>query len=228
MSHTVGSATVILGDWNLSAAEVGSLAREIGGQLAKGRGPDHAIVRGAAVRSVRRLGKHGSDAHEAILYTLDVDGTTVRILGWNVWVGQKPAAVKKSLERLIDAHDPDVVMLNEAYRCTYVLRELGGFRVYQGRDVGEGADVAVLVRRRHEVVNDGRLQMQQRWEVVSHDKVRAGREYQFVRLVLNGDGPTLRLLDIHFPTDNPVNAAAASESRDRVIRWAGPGKKEKP
>lgn len=219
-------AAAILGDFNLSAERVADLARQCGGQLVRGRGPDHLIAIGAGVVSVRRLGKCGSDAHHAILYTLRVDGELVRILGWNVWVGQKPPAVLAAVRQLVDAHEPDVIVLNEAYRCGDVLAELKGYRLHQGRDIGEGADVAVLVARRHEVVNQGALEMQQRWEVVSHDKVRAGREYQFVRLQLNGDGPVLRVLGIHFPTDNPVNASAASESRARVVRWAGPGTKE--
>lgn len=228
-------ATLIEGDFNLSAEEVEELlVDEIPGAcLARGRGPDHAIVVGAKIVAIHRLEKFGSDAHHAIVFELDVDGVIVRTLLWNVWVGQRPAAVCETLEHLARAHDLDVIVLNEAYRCRRELRQnLDGWAVHQGPNVGEGADVAVLVHHRHKITHRGVMHMRRAWTVVSKGRVKPGREYPFARIRLNRDGPVLRVLGIHFPTDHPVNDPATDESVRRTIRWARPkrrpGTKEKP
>lgn len=225
-ASAVAHDAVIVGDFNLDAEQVEALAKQLGGRLAKGRGPDHAIIIGAELLSVRRLGRHGSDHHEAILYNLAVDGKRRRVLSWNVWEGQAPGAVLRTLKQLVRSHDPDVIVLQEAYRLTDVLRELDGYWVHQGPNVGEGADVAVLVSREHEVANDGVLKMSKPWTVVSHDKVRDPREYPFVRVRFD-DGSTLRVLGYHGPTKHAVNAAAVDESIDHITSWAKPRTKEK-
>lgn len=211
--------SLILGDTNLSFAEVQAFARECGGKAVRGHGPDHAIVIGADVVDVHVLGKFGSDAHHAILFELDVAGHPVCVLLWNVWVGQKPRRVLRSLRRLIRAHRPDVIVLNEAYRCGAVLRRIHGFEVHQGPNVGEGADVAVLVADPHRTIRSHAMRMRKTWTVVSKGRAKAPREYRAVRVRLEG-GPVLRVLGVHGPTDHPVNEAAAAESEDRIIRWA--------
>lgn len=212
---------LILGDTNLSFDEVQALAKACGGRAVRGRGPDHAIVIGGAPVRTRVLGKHGSDAHHAILFDFDFDtgGPDVRALLWNVWIGQKPASVRRSLRRLTRKHKPDVVVLNEAYRCGHVLHEIKGYDVHQGPNVGEGADVAVLVAHRHEVKRTRALRMREKWTVVSKGRGKSGREYRVVRVGLD-HGLVLPVLGIHLPTDNPINASAVDESKRRIVRWA--------
>lgn len=229
-------ASLIGVDFNLSAEEVEELlVDEIpGARLARGRGPDHAIVAGAKILAVRRLEKFGSD-HYAILVVLDVDGIEVRALLWNVWVGQKPTAVRETLERLIREHHLDVILLNEAYRCRRELRQhLDDWAVHQGQNIGEGADCAVLVHHRHRITHRGVMRMRRTWKVLSKNRTKTGREYPFARVRLNAGRlarkdarqAVLRALAIHFPTDHPVNTAAVDESIRRTIRWAKPRQKE--
>lgn len=212
---------LILGDWNLSFADVQALAKQMGGKAVRGKGPDHAIVIGGQPVSVRVLGKHGSDAHHAVLFDFDFDSgyRDVRVLLWNVWVGQHPGSVRRSLRRLTRKHRPDVVVLNEAYRCGHVLQKIPGYSVYQGPNVGEGADVAVLVADRYKVRKSRALKMRETWTVVSKGRRKSPREYRIVRVKLD-HALVLPILGIHGPTDNPINAAAVDESSRRVVRWA--------
>lgn len=217
-------ASLVLGDFNMSLAEVEALARRCGGTAVRGHGPDHAIVIGAKVVDVHVLGKFGSDAHHAILFELDVDGVLMTALLWNVWVGQRPRRVLRTLRSLIRKHHPDVIVLNEAYRCGEVLAKVRGFDVQQGPNVGEGADVGVLVAARHRVAHSRVLRMRERWLVASHNKIHAGREFRAVRAHL-ASRRALRVLGIHFATDNAHNEDARRESEDRVVRWATKRKK---
>ncbi|WP_243061117.1 hypothetical protein [Nocardioides sp. SR21] len=218
-------ASLVIGDTNQSFDEVKALAERCGGTAVRGHGPDHAIVIGADVVDVHVLGKYGSDAHHAILFELAVDGVTVTALLWNVWVGQKPRRVRRTLRRLSRRHRPDVIVLNEAYRCGDVLRTVKRYDVHQGPNVGEGADVAVLVAHRHRTLRSRALRMRQTWTVVSKGRVKPGREFRADRIRLAG-GPVLRVLGWHGPTDHPINADAAAEAHDRIVRWAQPRTKE--
>lgn len=214
------TTSLILGDFNMSFAEVQALGRECGGKAVRGKGPDHLIVVGenAKVLHVRVLGKFGSDAHHAILFELDVDGTRVTLLLWNVWVGQRPRKVRRTLRRLARRHRPDVVVLNEAYRCGDV-HQIKRFDVHQGPNVGEGADVAVLVAKRHTVRRSREVRMRKTWTVVSKGRVKSPRIFQALR-VRHVDGPVLRVLGVHGPTAHKVNEPAIQEFKSRVVRWA--------
>lgn len=209
----------IFGDFNLSFTEVQALAKECGGEAVRGHGPDHAIVIGAKVVHTHVLGKHGSDAHHVILFDLEADEVPVRVMLWNVWVGQRPRSVRRSLRRLTRRHRPDVVVLNEAYRCVDALQGVEGYTAHQGANVGEGADVAVLVANRHQVKRTFPLRMRESWTVVSKRRLKGGRQFRGVRVNLDV-GPVLPVLGIHFPTDHPINAAAVDESIRRVAQWA--------
>lgn len=212
---------LILGDWNLTFAEVQAIAKECRGQAVRGKGPDHAIVVGGEPVRTHILGMHGSDAHHAILFDFDFDtgGRDVRVLLWNVWIGQHPGSVRRSVRRLTRKHRPDVVVLNEAYRCGHVLHGIKGYDVVQGANVGEGADVAVLVADRHKVRRSRALRMREAWTVVSKQRVKSGREYRAVRVELDC-GLVVPVLGIHLPTDNAINATAVDESKRRVVQWA--------
>lgn len=218
------AASLILGDFNMSFEEVQALAAQCGGKAVRGKGPDHLIVVGdVKVLHTRVLGKFGSDAHHAVLFELDVDGTLVKALLWNVWVGQSPRRVRRTLRSLARKHRPDVVVLNEAYRCGDMLRTIKRFEVHQGPNVGEGADVAVLVAARHRVCRSREVRMRKTWTVVSKGRVKTPRVFRSVR-VRHVDGPVLRVLGVHGPTAHKVNEPARQEFEARVARWATPAR----
>lgn len=215
--------TTSQGDWNLSVSEVAAIASRVGGRYYHGSGPDGAVVTGAERVRVTTLGKYGSDAHHANLFELFYGDHVVKTITWNPWMGQKPDSVRKGLMAMIEEHQPDVITMQEAYRLRRMLRTIPGYRRHQGLNVGEGADCAILLRRKHAVVNDGVLVMKQMWTVARYNKVRAPRQYPYDRVRIKGTPITLRVLDVHFPTATGANAGAVKESADRVVRWHGNG-----
>jgi len=218
--------TCSVGDWNLGISEMSVLAARAGGRYYHGSGPDGAIVTGADRVVTKTLGKYGSDHHHANLFTLHHGDHAVKVIGWNPWMGQRPDSVRKGLLEMIREYQPDVFALQEAYRLRQVLTTIPGYRRHQGLNVGEGADCALLLRRRHAVVNDGVLVMRKGWEVARYDKTRAPRQYPYDRLRISKAPIALRVLDAHFPTATSANAAAVRESADRVVRWHSNGRGE--
>lgn len=216
---TRGIPMVMLGDWNLDLARIGKLARQLGAELVPGRHPDHALVRDFQVcRIVRARSRHGSDHHHPIVLTVELrGGELVTFLYWNVYVGQAPKDVAVELAKLIDAHAPHVVQLSEAYRCRRVLGQVPGYRRLQGLNIGEGADVALLVRRDVRVVRQGTMVMRLGW-VGPHGKRRTPRIYRAALLELR-TGARMRVLGIHLPPGAGVNAPAVAESLRRLARW---------
>lgn len=211
---------VIVGDWNTSAGELDDLiAARIDGEVVVGRGPDHAVIRGVQHVRTRRLPKGRHADHHPILYKFRVEGEVVKVLAWNVHQGHPPAALAGRLEHLAARFHPDVFVLNEAYWHRKVLRRIGGYRRYQGLNIGEGADVALLVRRDRKVTHEGVVSMRSAWMVVRYARWRKARVYRRARIRL-ARGLHLRLLGIHAPTDAPVNTPARRESDDRIVSWA--------
>lgn len=212
--------TVMVGDWNLTPATVSDIADAIGGRLVMGRGPDHAVVRGCRVVGVTRVrDKHGSDHHHPIVLDLEVGGHALRILYWNVYGGNSAAQVRPQLARLIDEWRPTVVQLSEAYKLRQVLATVPGYKRFQGPNVREGADVAMLVRSNVKVLRKGTLRMRRSWVGPLTKNRRGPRRYKRMRLQL-APGVRVRVLGVHFPPGPRVNAAAVAESRQRVISWA--------
>lgn len=218
----------VFADWNLTVAEVAAIAEQIGGELIHGRGPDHGIGRDVTVVKVTSpRSKYGSDHHYPLIVDLDVPipGTArseqIRVLWWNVWVGQKPADVRAHLEQLLEAHQPDLVGLAEAYRCRDVLRQIEGYRLHHGRNVGERADVAVLVAHELQVLHHGRLHLARTWIGPKHGRRKSPRVSRRVQVRLPG-GARIRVLFGHAPTGgyDGRNAAAVREWVRRTVRWA--------
>ena len=211
-------ASVAVGDWNESYDDLVALSKGHSATLARGQGVDHALVDGATVVTTRVLPKGGSD-HHPILYTLDVDGHRATLLNWNVYVGQRPSLVRRRLRRLIRRHRPNVITLQEAYRCGSALARLAdarGYHLVQGRNVGEGADCATLVRRDGQrLTGHGWMRMRQRW---AHKRPKSPRVYPRVRIRL-APGVALRVLNVHQPSKRAANATARDESRRRIARW---------
>lgn len=218
---TTPVAAAIVGDWNETAADVDALARVIGAHGSIGHGVDRAVVRGDVVMRARRLGRHGSD-HPAILYVLSLaSGDVVRVVGWNVHGlparrGLTPTQVARAVAQLVDAHQPHAFVLIEAYRARKALGTIAGYRRRQGRNIGERADVALLIRRDVAIRRRGRLRMTRRWLGPIHRVWKMPRIYPTVRLRFELGGE-LRLLGYH----GPFGAGPVAESRRRLIRWAG-------
>lgn len=208
------SDLVVVGDWNGTYGDVDALAAAIEGTTMRGHSVDYAVGRGAV--PIRRLviRAHGSD-HNPILYTFKLsDGSAFTVLSWNVDQGQSPASVLTAVASLVDRFQPDVVQLSEAYRCRKVLRRIPGYKRYQGLNVGEGADVAVLVRRNIPVRAAWAMRMHEPWSYKG--RPRRPRVYRVVRLVPHGH--VVRFLGVHLPTRNSEDAQA--ESYRRIRRWA--------
>lgn len=211
---------VMVGDWNLVLGDVAAIAAEVGGRAVPGRGVDHAIVRRLHVVKVTRVrDKHGSDHHHPIVLDLQTaQGQRLRILYWNVYGGNTAAEVQPQLARLIDTYRPHIVQLSEAYKLRRVLAAVPGYKRYQGFNIGEGAEVAILVRRSIVVRGDGVLRMRLGWTGPLTGRRRGPRRYRRVRVQL-APGVVVRVLGVHFPPGPRMNAAAVHESTDRVIRW---------
>lgn len=215
---------ILAGDWNLPHGEVTDLARQLGAELVPGRTVDHVLLIGAGIklRKVRRdLPKHGSD-HEPLLVDLELAGEALRLIWWNVYVGQHPHRVALAVAQLLRL-DPHVVALGEAYRCRTELADLArmaGYRLLQGRR-GEGADLAVLVRNDLQLAGrPRRAKLRSSWIGPVHGTVKAPREFPRLRLRTPG-GQLFRLLVVHLPTGGYAgrNASAVREAVDRIRRW---------
>jgi len=216
---TVGA--LVVGDWNLSHAALERLADRLEGELVVGKHPDHGILLGAA-RLVRvdRLDPGASD-HAPILITLEVGEERVRVLWWNVYVGQAPASVRAHLDGLLDLLEPDVVALGEAYRLGAVLKRVPGYR-RQRVPRGEGAELVTLVRRGPGTVTySGRLRMRERWIGPKHRLPHGPKAYPRLRIRL-ARRTVLRLLVVHLPTggEGGPNDAAVVETLDALEGWA--------
>lgn len=206
-----------VGDWNLRLDEVRAIAEAVDGRVAVGHEVDRAIYRGLHREAVRQLGELGSD-HQAILWTFTdpVDGYQLRVLWWNVWVGQKPETVLRTVATLVDQHQPHIVALCETYRCGKVLGQIPGYRRSRGF-FGEGRDITVLVRRDLNVLGRSAWRMVVPWV---HHVPKTPRVYRRVRLELPS-GQRLRFAAVHLPTGGPAGPSrlAVSESIARIQRW---------
>lgn len=219
--------SVAVGDWNLSAELVEQLATKAGAQLVLGRAVDHGVASDdVVVHGVRRRTMPGSD-HAAILLDLSVAGDRFRVLWWNVYVGQAPAAVLRAVCELVDEWQPHVVALGEAYRCRRELARVPGYRRHQARPGkgwrSEAAELALLVRRDVRVLRSDRLLMAWDWTGPVHGNRHGPRHYRRARLQLPG-GAVVRLLAVHLPTGgyDGRNDDAVRESVGRIVEWLRP------
>ena len=120
----------------------------------------------------------------------------------------------QSLLNLIHKHDPDVVIVEQAYRARRWLRRIKGYqhRQYWGP---EASGIAVLVRDGIRINRRRKLRMKRTWV-----GPKAGRFHQprvYPALVLIKGAVTFRVLGIHLPTRNqPV---AQDESLRRIVKY---------
>lgn len=214
---------IALGDINLNARAFEDLIiRPTNGRIAVGHGVDHAAMWGpVTLLSVRRLLAGGSD-HPPILYTFIIDGRPVRVIAWNVYVGQAPTAVQQRLENLTTLYMPHVVVLFEAYRCRRVLGHIDNYRRHQRVTPGEARGLAVLVRKDVAILRRGWLRMAISWVGPVHGHAKPPRTYPRLRLRTAG-GVTFRILGLHLPTGGVKgrNKRAVLETIKRVQAWVG-------
>lgn len=221
-----GPPAFVVADWNLPLSAVEKIATRVRGKVMVGKGVNHAVVIGAKPIMVRRLGLRGSD-HEAILFTIALeDGTRVRVLWWNVYVGQEPTDVLRQVATMADDHQPHLIALCEAYRCRSVLAQVPAYKRLQGVHLGstqtENSDVALLVRRDVKIRSEAATRMHVPWIGPKHNLKRSPRVYRRGWFEFP-DGGELRFLAAHLPTGGPDhdrNGPAVRESVSRIIRWA--------
>lgn len=211
----------IFADWNLPLDDVRGLAQRIEGHVLPGSGVDHGVVREMKSIGKVNLGKRGSDHHDALMWDLMVRGEFFRTIWWNVYVGNNPDNVGDQVRNLAASFKPDVIGLCEAYRCRGELRKVKGYVLYQGLNVGEGADIAVLVRKDRVVLHDRVLKMLATWIGPVHNVVKRPREYRVVRLRIAK--VPIRYVAAHLPTGgyDGRNSKSVKETVARLIRFAG-------
>jgi endonuclease/exonuclease/phosphatase family metal-dependent hydrolase len=120
-------------------------------------------------------------------------------------------AVSPTLWQNIRKHNPDVVVVQQAYRARAWLKTLRGYKSYHeiDRKGGEWNGVAVLVRKDIQVVNIRHLVMTEPWTGGKAGKRHEPRVYPVVRL-RKGVGEDLYVVGVHLPTFNDKDAQAES------------------
>ncbi len=210
------AAAVAVGDWNLGPYALGQIASP-GGKVVTGHKVDNALTYGRIITTdVLDLGAWRGSDHHAIAYRFKVGGASLRVLAWNVYVGNPPDRVRAELGRLLLERKPAVVVLNEAYRLGPL--SVAGYDTFH-RFPGERADTAVLVRDDVEVGRVRWVRMTEPWRGPIHGDLHAPRQYVSVRLLWGGH--PVRLLGVHLPTGGPdgPNAAAVRESMTEIRGW---------
>lgn len=146
----------------------------------------------------------------------------MRIVTFNAWVGQRPRALRKNLERLVDVTErPEILAVQEAKRWDGTIP--GYERVAWDtkgahEDTGNGV---ILVRRRGVEIYGRRFLHVDGpwWEVVNHDKMHPPRLYPGVGIETR-EGRCI-VLNVHRVPSRHVNSEAwAAEHRD-LRAWAG-------
>lgn len=127
-------------------------------------------------------------------------------------------SVKRSEALLaqIREHEPDVVIVLQAYRARRFLHGIGGYRHKQFRG-GEAKGIAVLVKHGVRIQAHRALRMKTWWTGPKAGKRHSPRVYPASVLVKGG--VAFRVLGIHLPTHNCPGAQ--DESLKAVIRWFG-------
>lgn len=145
---------------------------------------------------------------------------SIRLLGWNCYVGNSPARVRRRLRRWLRKKLPDVVVLNEAMRfhreIRAVARELGYEFLGQEplpRDRSprpERGNTVLLVREQDDLrlVCHRFAEMSEGWTVWSHDQRHDPRVHAVA--VLRGRGGRWLVVGDHWATRG--NRAAQAES----------------
>lgn len=138
------------------------------------------------------------------------------VLVWNMKVGRGRAAIR-GLRNLIDRHDPEVLLLQEAKNYVRAIRlTFPGWRVYGGLGFRDSSNCVVMVRRSMKRGKHGTIRNGTPWTFMHDGKpvVHAGRVWRWVRV----DG--VALMSIHKATNAlGDNKAAGEEEAFRLVEW---------
>lgn len=143
----------------------------------------------------------------------------LEVIGWNVFEGHDPEAVKHQLALMIHNQNPDAFVLYEARNLYGHLHGLG-YQVIQYKpkakrkgDISNNGDVAILVRNNLTLGGRLALVMKKFWKGPKHGKPQDPRVYRWVRI--HKGGRVWKLGGFHLP----FGAAAKTESQNAIKAW---------
>jgi hypothetical protein len=138
----------------------------------------------------------------------------MRLLYWNVYIGNKPSDVLRALRRLIRQHKPEIIGLGEATRVApYLEKGIPGYTAYTFPKTHEGAaDTAVLVRDGVFLRRNRWLRMTKWWTGPKHGKRQGPKRYWSGRFKVNGK--IARISIGHWPFNTAVE-----ETENRIALW---------
>lgn len=142
----------------------------------------------------------------------------LRVLDWNIKVGNSPARVCRVVKRLAKKRHIDVVVLHE---CRYAWAKIAdrmtkaGWRVVVSLDGPEAGSTMILVAPGRKAVRHGFLTMSRGWVGPKHGLRHVGRVHPWVDV----DGGW-RVLGVHRVTEGARrNADAWEEEHRRISRF---------
>ena len=115
---------------------------------------------------------------------------------------------------LIREHEPDVVIVEQAYRARRWLRRIKGYRAYQLWGP-EASGIAVLIHHGVRVQRRRALRMTRSW--VGPKAGRRHRPRVYPVFVLVKGGVTFRVIGVHLPSHNNPAAQVESLDADRAL-----------
>lgn len=152
----------------------------------------------------------------------------IRLLAWNVYIGNPPEKVLRALEQLLIAHRPHVVVLMEASR---LYGELGGlgYRVVQlkprarkpGNQSATG-NIAIMVRNDVRILRRFALYMTVFWRGPVHGWPQDPRVYRWLRI--EWMSRVWKIGGAH----HPFGAEARAESVRKLVNWLRSTRKGRP
>lgn len=144
---------------------------------------------------------------------------SLKILAWNVYIGNHPSAVRSHLNDILVAHNPEVAGLMEATRMYHHLGGMG-YQVVQlrprPRRLGNqpaDADIAIMVRNDVEIIKRGALRLLTFWKGPVHGLPQDPKIYRFVKVKYRNQIWKIGV------AHTPFGIKARAESRIRLVRW---------
>lgn len=141
----------------------------------------------------------------------------MKILYWNVYIGQSPANVLDDLIFFAKTYKPEIIGLGEATKAYKITDEVPGYRRIHLAPVrqrgNENADTAVLVRHDVRIIRKRYWRMTLSWVVPGRTVRHTPRVYIVVR-VKDKAGKSWRVAVGHWPFGR-----AQEETKRKVRRW---------
>lgn len=141
----------------------------------------------------------------------------MKILYWNVYIGQRPAVVLRELKEMIAVHKPEIIGLGEATKAYQITDDVPGYRRIHLAPVrrrgNENADTAVLVRNDVKIYRKRAWRMSLSWFVPGR-RVRHSPRVYIVVITKGDDGRRWRVAVGHWPFRD-----AQEETKRKVKRW---------